>query len=276
MSRAPCTPSLPRATSPRLRRIASRILLPGLLLVGAVPMHQGGAQAPASAPLPSARALVDRHIAASGGRDAILRIRSVRDVGTMELPAVGISATAESQTVAPNRTVTRATIPGIGEITAGTDGSVGWSINPLQGPRVLVERELAQVVESADLHANLLFPDAQFRDLITEAQVDFAGEPAYRVRMVRRDSGRESVRFFSVRTGLLIGSEMATVSDLGEVRTTLAYHDFRPLDGVLFPMRIETMAGPNRMVLTVREKTLNQVADSAFAVPDAIRPLLRR
>jgi len=204
------------------------------------------------------------------------RIRSVRDVGTMELPAVGISATAESYTVAPNRTVNRASIPGIGEVTAGTDGTVGWSINPLQGPRVLVDRELSQVMESADLQANLLFPDEQFRDLVTEARLEFAGEAAYRVRMVRRDSGRESWRFFSVRTGLLIGSEMATVSDLGEVRTTLAYHDFRPVDGVLFPMRIETMAGMNRMVLTVREKTLNQVPDTVFAVPAVVRPLIRR
>ena len=204
------------------------------------------------------------------------RIRSVRDLGTLEMPAVGISASAESYTITPDRTVTRATIPGIGEITAGTNGSVGWSINPIQGPRVLAGRELAQVIESADLEANLLFPDDRFRELVTEARVDFAGEAAYRVRIVRRDSGRESWRYFSVESGLLIGSEMVTLSDLGEVRTTLAYRDFRPHGGVLFPMRIETMAGANRMVLTVREKQLNQVPDTVFAVPPTIRALVRR
>jgi len=261
-------------TGPRVGRFAWGLLLPGLLLGGTLAPPKAMAQAPEA--LPAARGLVDRHIAASGGREAIARIRSVHDIGTLELPAVGISATAESHTVVPKQTVTRATIPGIGEITAGTDGTVGWSVNPLQGPRVLVDRELAQVIESADLQANLLFPEASFRELTTEARVDFAGEAAYRVRMVRRDSGRESWRYFSVGTGLLIGSEMTTVSDLGEVRTTLAYRDFRPLDGVLFPMRIETTAGSNRMVLTVREKTLNRVSDTVFSVPETVRALVRR
>ena len=43
--------------------------------------------------------------------------------------------------VAPNKMQMMTTIPGVGAIQVGFDGTTGWSVDPMQGPRVLAGKE---------------------------------------------------------------------------------------------------------------------------------------
>lgn len=268
-----------------LRTLAWRPVACGALLAAgaALPSRLVGAQVvppppalPPASPLPTPEQLIDRHVVASGGREAILRVSTITDLATMEVPALGLKAEAQIYAALPNRSAMRATIAGIGEILAGTDGDHAWQANPMQGPRALTGPERLQAIEDADFRASMLFPREAYRSWETMALVDFAGEPAYKVRMVRQASGREVIRYFSQGTGLVIGSETVTESELGTVRTTVSFHDFQPVNGVIFAMRTESNAGANRVMIRIREKRLNAPIDSAFLVPDAVKPLLKR
>ena len=88
--------------------------------------------APAAETLPDAREIVNKHIKAVGGREAILSHKSMKAVGTLSVPASGISGPIEMiQAAEPNRMVLKTTVPGIGDILEGFDGSHAWSVNPM-------------------------------------------------------------------------------------------------------------------------------------------------
>src|SRR5687768_3773057 len=101
------------------------------------------AQAPAktetTSELPDAREIINRHIKAIGGRDAILAHKSMHAVGTLSVPAQNMGGPMEVfHAAAPNRMLMKFTVSGIGEIAEGFDGSHGWSMSPLTGPMLKV------------------------------------------------------------------------------------------------------------------------------------------
>src|SRR5215212_6627225 len=102
------------------------------------------AQAPAkpeppAAALPDAREIINRHIKAIGGRDAILARKSMHAVGTLSIPAQGLGGPVEVfHAASPNRTHMKFSVSGIGDIAEGFDGSHGWSVSPMTGPMLKV------------------------------------------------------------------------------------------------------------------------------------------
>ena len=81
------------------------------------------AQAPATAPapsaadpsLPAAREILDRHVKAIGGREAVLSHKSAHATGTFSVPSSGMVGTIETfGATNPDRIVVRITIPGLG------------------------------------------------------------------------------------------------------------------------------------------------------------------
>src|SRR3712207_8571336 len=50
-----------------------------------------------------------------------------------------------------------------GQMSSGYDGTVGWSVNPMQGPRLLEGKELEQLREDAG-PAAMLRPTDRIRD----------------------------------------------------------------------------------------------------------------
>src|SRR4051812_17511529 len=103
--------------------------------------HIAGAQATT---LPAASALVTKYAAAVGG-PAYLAAKSIMTKGTMSMPAAGLSATFQMTQLAPNQMQMVTTIPGMGEVQVGFDGTNGWALDPMQGPRVLTGAELDQI-----------------------------------------------------------------------------------------------------------------------------------
>src|SRR5262245_22122332 len=67
------------------------------------PAAQANANAASNASLPSAREIIDRHVKEVGGRQAILAQSSMHTMGTVSLPAAGISGKMEAFHAKPNR-----------------------------------------------------------------------------------------------------------------------------------------------------------------------------
>lgn len=224
--------------------------------------------------LPSAADIVAKHITAIGGKDAISKITSMVQKGTMEIPTAGLVATMETTVAAPNKVFSKSSIGGVGDILQGFDGTVGWSTNPMQGPRVLAGKELEQMKDQADFRTQMLYPADQFSTMETVGVVDFNGEKAYKVHFVRKGSGIESTQYFSVASGLQIGSEMTQESEMGKMQLTSTIGDYKQFGPIKVPTKTETTMGANKMVLTIQDVTFNSASPNAFELPPQVKALV--
>ena len=139
------------------------------------------AQAPvktdAAASLPDAREIIDRHIKAIGGREAILAHKSMHATGTLSVPASGISGPMEIYGATnPDRVIVKTTVTGIGEIMEGFDGSHAWSVSPMTGPMLKVGKELTQTKLDADFYSELRDPK-KYPEVKTLEKATFDGRP---------------------------------------------------------------------------------------------------
>lgn len=223
---------------------------------------------------PTAEEIFGRHVAAIGGKDAILRVRSIKNVGKMEMPAMGISATMESAS-APDRSFMRLTIPGIGDIRNGYDGSVAWELNPMKGPRIKTEQETIVVQEDADFYGAMLFSKDRFVSAETVGPAEFGGEQTWQVKTVRK-SGRTVNEFFSVKTGLKVGSTTAQESPGGTVNVVTVESDYQQFGSLRLATRNEMTTGAQKVVVTLTDIVLDQIPADAFVLPEPVKALVKK
>lgn len=225
--------------------------------------------------LPAASEIVARHIAAVGGRDAIMKITSMQQRGSMEIPTMGLNAAVELSMAAPNKMTVKQSIPGLGEVAQGFDGTTAWSTNPMQGPRLLANKELEQAKEQADFQGSMLYSPDRFSTMETLSLTDFNGEKAYRVRFVRKPSGRESFEYFSVESGLQIGGELTQESEMGTMRLTTMQGDYKQFGPIKVPTKSEVQMGANKIITKITDVTLNGVPASTFELPPQVKALVK-
>ncbi len=231
--------------------------------------------APANAQtLPTASEVIAKYITAIGGKDAIMKITSISSTGTLEAPAMGLSATMEVAMAAPNKMSSKTNIPGMGEMLQGFDGTVAWDINPMAGPRVLADKELTQMKENSDFYANLLYSPERFSKMEVKGIEDFNGEKAYKLFLVRT-SGTEMTQYFSVASGLAIGGETTQVTQMGPMTIQQSMGGYKQFGPIMMPTRVEQTMGPNKMIITTSDVKVNAVPATAFDMPAGIKALVK-
>lgn len=225
----------------------------------------------AAATLPSAEQILTRYHEAVGAV-AFANIQSLYSVGELAIPAAGITGTLEVWQARPNRTVMHASVPGYGDVLTGFTGDSGWSLDPLEGARMLAGPEAAQARDDAHFDSHLR--TAELVDSMTAIErTTLSGYDCYKVRTIWK-SGRETVDCFSAETGLLVGSLRTHQSSTGPAEALILYEEYRPFGDVRIPTRITTQVSGIDQVITLRVVTLDEVPDSAFELPPEIRALL--
>jgi len=225
--------------------------------------------------LPPAATIIAKYVNAIGGKAEIMKVTSYKQSATMDIPAVGLSATMEIYAAAPNKMSSKMSLPGMGEVEQGFNGTVGWQVNPMQGPRVLADKELAIAKDGSDFYANMLYSADRYSTMETVGDTTINGEKAYKVKLVSKATGNESASFFSQTSGLLMGGVTTTESPMGSVTSTQIVSDYKKFGGVMMPTKMVTTVGPQQLVLTIKDVTLNGVPDSAFDIPAQIKPLIK-
>ncbi len=229
-----------------------------------------GAQA-----LPSAKEVLDRHVTAIGGRDAVNAVSSIQQKGTLELAAMGISAELTLAMAKPNKMAMNMSIPGMGEMQQGFNGEIGWDNNPMQGPRLAEGEELANRKESASFDESFGIYDAdKFTSMEVVEKTMYAGEEAYKLKLVRK-TGRPSHEYFSVASGLRIGSQSTAVSPMGEIEINAVMSDYKQFGALKMPTKMAQSQAGNDISMTFTEITFNTVKDDAFALPEAVKALVK-
>lgn len=225
----------------------------------------------AAGSLPTAQQILARYHEEIGA-GAFALIQSLHSVGELSIPAAGVTGTLEVWQGRPNRTVLHASVPGYGDVRTGFTGATGWSLDPMEGARLLAGLEAAQARDDAHFDSHLR--TSELIDSMTAVErTTLSGYDCYKVRTLWK-SGRETVDCFSTETGLLVGSVRTHQSASGPAEALIVYEEYRPFGDLLMPTRITTQVNGVDQVISLRTVVLDEVPDSIFEPPPEIRALI--
>ena len=233
-------------------------------------------KAAAAAPeagLPPARSILDRHVEAIGGRAAVLKHTSTHFKGSVSMPDAGITGEIEVYGAAPNKSLLRIRLAGVGEVLEGFDGTYGWSLSPMTGPMLLEGRQLEEKRFDADYHGELRSSE-RYASMTTLERTEFDGRSCYKLRLVRKTGG-EDIEFYDVATGLKAGSITTRETPMGTVTGTTVETDYRRFGRLLHPTTVRTQIGAVKQVVTITSIEFDNVPASVFELPAGIKALLR-
>jgi len=238
------------------------------------------AQAPAAKPeapaaeLPDGRAIVNRHVKEIGGRDAVLSHKSLQVKGTLSVPKSGISGPIEISAAAnPDRTIVKTSVQGIGDILEGFDGSHGWTVSPMTGPMLKVDKELAQAKLDADFYSELRDPK-KYTTIKTVEKTTFDGRPCYKVQLSRID-GSQDFDFYDVSTGLRAGSINTRDSPMGTLTITSTIGGYKKFGNLLVATSQTQNVMGVEQTITVTSVEFDKVGPAVFEPPPAIKALIK-
>ena len=228
------------------------------------PGEPGGPPRPPA--LPTGAALIDKYVQALGGADALAKITSRVEKGT--ITAFGNRQfPIEVFAKAPNKRMSVMHMENGDSITA-FDGQTGWLAIGPRPPREMTGPEAEGAKLDADFHfaTDIKQLYNRFRVFPPEKVGD---HDAYVV--VARAEGRPPLRlFFDKDSGLLVRLIRYQDTPLGMNPTQIDYADFRDAEGVKVPYRW-TLARPGGH-FTIQVEQIEQnapVEDARFSMPAA-------
>jgi hypothetical protein len=243
-----------RASSP----VATRMLPMAVLLALA-----------SASPAQTVDDVVRRYLDARGGIVKLRTVQSLRLTGTMELP--GVSAPFVLELKRPGKMRTEFTVEGQKGIRAW-DGRTAWEQLPLPGERPRPMRP----EDAADARAQA---DVDFSPLVDAAAKGYTVELVGRDRLpggdtwklvVRGSDGSPRTMHLDARTHLVVQTLDRRTVDGKEVEFVTEVSDYRSVDGLQFPHRIDVgpKGSPDRQRLAIQTIEINPPLDDArFAMP---------
>jgi hypothetical protein len=220
--------------------------------------------------LPSARSILDRHVAAIGGRAALLNHSSRFAKGT--LSTSGLSGPMEWYTAKPNKVLIKVSLAGLGEGQDGFDGTHGWRSAPLTGFVLLTGKELEDTRLESDFYGDLTY-DERYASVTTVEQTEFEGRPCVKLRLVRK-SGEEEFEFYDVANGLRAGGIKNYESPTGRMSRRTVLAEYRKFGDLLHPTSV-TLHGLLQQVITITAIEYDKVPPTLFDLPPALRSQVR-
>lgn len=223
--------------------------------------------------LPEAQQLIRKFVEATG-LHTVLERGAMRTTGTFSMPAVGATGQIEVIQLEPNLMASRMTIAGLGEIRNGFDGTVGWSINPMEGPRLITGPELVQIRDEAHFGSNVR-DTSLVASMQTIEQTEIAGRACWKVRLQWK-SGRETFDCYDTETGLLHATMHKSETPMGSVDATTIFEEYRDFHGVRMPAKTTQQVFNQQLVITITDVTLGGIEAAAFEPPPEIKALLKK
>lgn len=220
----------------------------------------------ASAKLPTAQEIIAKYVKAIGGRESAEKVKSWTSKGTVELAPLGVKGTFETITAAPDRSLTRMNLEGLGEFLDGYDGKVAWSVNPIQGSREKTGIELAQVKFS-----NNFYRDINMEKIYSKLEVkgvEKVGDKDAYVVVGTPEGLPAATMYFDVNSGLLLRTDSTVISPEGQQPVKVFIDEMKQIEGVLIPSKIRSVLPTVQILLTVTEiKPGPPIDESKFARP---------
>jgi len=222
--------------------------------------------------------IIEKHLAALGGRAALnnLKSRSVKGTITLSTPGGDLTGPIEVLNEVPNKSRTFIQLDlsslGLGKVVQDQrfDGTSGYVIDTMQGNRDITGDQL-EVMKNAQFPSPLL----NYKEM--GATVELAGKEKVGERdayvLIGKPKTGPAVRYYiDAETYLPVKTVIKVmVPQLGtELEQTTETSDFKDVDAVKVPFRITTTTSIQTVVVTVNQVEHNKPIDrSLFSKPDA-------
>jgi outer membrane lipoprotein-sorting protein len=246
-----------------MRKALRRIALSVLVVVASRP---AGAQ--------TAEDIIEKHLAATGGREALATLTSRTTTGTITIttPIGDLSGTIEVFAKAPNKSRTLIKLDlsavGGGEVVSDQrfDGTSGYVIDTFNGNRDITGDQLAAMKGGGFPTPLLNFRDAGATIALTGTE-SVRDRPAYVLQMTPA-AGPPVRMFFDSESFMLVRTAMTiNVPQLGgDIEQVVDFSDFRDADGFTLPFMVRSANPVQTVVATTKEILHNTAIDDASFV----------
>jgi hypothetical protein len=222
--------------------------------------------------------IIEKDLAALGGRAALnnLKSRSMKGTITLSTPGGDIAGPIETLNELPNKSRTFIQLDlsslGLGKVVQDQrfDGTSGYVIDTMQGNRDITGDQLEAM-------KNAQFPSPLLNYKAMGATMELAGKEKVGDRdayvLIGKPKTGPAVRYYiDAETYLPVKSVIKVmVPQLGtELEQTTEASDFKDVDAVKVPFRIRTTTSIQTVVVTVNQVEHNKQIDrSLFSKPDA-------
>jgi len=248
--------------------------LSGLLLFMFFPDVQGTSAGQDT--LPAAEVVIERFIQVTGGRPAYEKLHSQITMGSVEFLGAGIKGKFAEYRAEPARIYRSFDFPNTGRIEAGADGDVAWERSSETGPRLKTGDDKAGALRDATFNALLRWRQLYSRVECTGKDV-VGGETCYRLLLTPK-TGKPVTYWYDLESGLLVKVAMTSETPtLGEILTETFLGDYRNVEGILLPHRVNRKVLSQEILTLVESIQLNApIPEGRFDIPAEIQTLLKK
>ena len=243
--------------------------------VAGTPADSSTRDAPASEAagqtLPTVEWVLERYVTATGGREALLRRKSMTVHGRNYEPATKHEVSGVFYTK-DGKSLQVVTLPA-GQSLSGYDGHTAWDLDSRGNVTIRQGEVVKSIARDADMYYHLHVMQ-YFRTMEVIDVQTFNGRQCYHLKGVN-NWGKQNEQFYDKETGLLGGYAFNTAWRGGNGAATLVFEDYRDFGGVRMPTKNTTRDGDDVSVFTIASVTWDDVPDSMFELPDAVRAKLK-
>jgi hypothetical protein len=215
--------------------------------------------------------IIEKSVAAMGGRQALTKIKSRSATGAIVLstPAGDITGSVELLNAAPNksRSVIKADLSALGAgqliIDQRFDGHAGYVLDSLQGNRDITGNQLDNLKNGSFPHPYLNYKDLGIGAKITGK--DKVGDRDAYVILFDPASGSEVRNFIDAETFLPIKVVIKVdLPQIGEIEQSNDLLDYREVDGIRVPFRVRASSSVQNYTITLDKVQHNVTVDEAL------------
>jgi hypothetical protein len=217
--------------------------------------------------------IIDKSITAMGGRAAMEKIKTRQLTGALTLgtPAGDIAGTIQVQNAAPNktRTLIKADLSSLGagplEIDQRFDGTTGYVLDSLQGDRPITGNQLDNMKNGGFPHPFLNYK--AIGTSVSLAGKEKAGDRDAYVLVFEPTAGSPVRTYIDAETYLPVMTRIkANIPQVGELEQTSHTTDYREVDGVKIPFKIEVSSAVQSFTIVVNKCEHNVPLDDKLFV----------
>lgn len=215
--------------------------------------------------------VIEKHLAAIGGRAALAKVTSRAMTGTIALstPVGELSGPVAIMNQAPNKSRTLIKLDlsavGAGEMTVDQrfDGTAGIVMDSMQGNRDISGDQL-ETMRNATFPSPFLDYKERGTTLELGAKEQVGGRDAF-VLTAKPKTGPAVRQYFDAETYLpLRVVSKIDVPQLGTVEQSTDFSDFRDVDGVKIPFSIRSSSAAQSFTITLTKVEHNSKIDEAL------------
>ncbi len=214
-------------------------------------------------------------IEAVGGREALEKHGNRRMVAKVLIPDAAIEAKHVGFVSRKGTMWESMTIEGYGDFQQGFHGDVAWSMDPINGPRILDGVEKEQLRRSSHLQPLLWFDkDYVFASMSGTEKI---GDMDCNVYKLKTTMDSEETYWIDAKTNFIIQVALTVESIMGKIPMRIHMGDYKQLEGIWYPHALEIQQGIQKIQMSIENLEYDVEPESAEkTVPAPVQTLVDR